>query len=440
MANPSSANPEQNDFGNFGGRRADEPQEWSIARGKFAEQAWPVLKPEAQALAARATYLAVTDQLVVDNLAIQRALLKTDSPVAQQLLKRWQLMEEHDWTIQKRASTNANFGASYVRDQKLVNYAPQTKAIHNLGGVQGGLAEAVSQVAHELSHHDGHYWYPIGSGDAGANVSMAKRILSTEARAILTQTHVLQSMNASAAEMGSLATAITAIKNNDLGGHIHRTWPDWSIDMAKIDELYKNPVNPQFRYARMTYPEFRFLSEQQAREHVNQYISETFGKDLFDPKTGKIRAFDINAGIGEMNVPLHPGENPHPPFGEKYRWIPDNNERVKRPILDPLDRKLAGTNRALQTLGALGALSITGDVATKYSEGFAAGTGHLGKIATTWGAFEVASRVSNIAIGRRAGPGVKLASALGLGAVASYAADRFVGPGVKESIKNAFER
>ncbi len=417
-----------------------EPSPREIANAKFFAAIWDFTKPAAEGLAVRATYLALSDNIVLDNIAVQKALTKVDSPVAQQLLQRWNLMEDQGWTISRRPSLHVNFGASYIRDKKQIAYCTQTSFVEHLFAGPSRVKEAVGQVSHELSHHDGHNWYPIASGNADENIGMAKRILATEARACIVDAHISQAFGKIQSRTGHTLQTIDALKKGNLGQYIYETWPNWNDNFASTDKLYANHPNPQFRYINLTYPEFRFLTAEQARDHVNQYIKTTFGDDIIDHKTGKIRPIDINAGIGEMNAPLYEGDPRRLPFGDGYRWqAAADAPPIKAPFADSFDRGLGKTHRALYALGTVAALTQVSDVHGAFHKSYGSGMGRIGKVAANFTAFELGMRASNLIVGRNVRPLRGLACAIGAGIVSAHVVDSLYADKLEDSARNYFD-
>src|SRR5207237_5493189 len=101
---------------------------------------------------------------------------------------------------------------------------------------------------------------------------LANRLLATETRAIITQLHVGDAIGDTHLSNEGLKVAL---RSGDLGGAIHDGW----------------------RNASDIYGPFNTITRKEATTFVNGYIESTFGKDLLDPKTGKIRPFNIDAGL-----------------------------------------------------------------------------------------------------------------------------------------------
>src|SRR5262249_27112425 len=115
-------------------------------------------------------------------------------------------------------------------------------------------------MAHELGHEDGILREHPGNWKElplEEQRTLGRRMLATETRAILTQLHV-------AGELGdeSLNNARfrAALQSGKLGGFIHATW-------AKSGEQYGS---------------FSTLTPKEADAFVNQYIEETFGKNVYN--------------------------------------------------------------------------------------------------------------------------------------------------------------
>jgi hypothetical protein len=412
----------------------------------FQQEVWQFLKPEVEGIGARYLYLALTDQIVADNRAVQKALIRANTPVAQQLLERWELMEDQHWRISGSQSSlppgqvmNGAQGLHQI-DNRLVIYQQPTRTWQRVLGGPDPVQEATSILAHELGHHDGHNWHMVNSADAEANVAMAKRLLSTEARALVSQIHLAQATGADISRVISVPEVVQALRQNDLGGYIYRNWkaPFYPPDLP---QRFANHPNPQWRYTNYPYPEFQFINEPEARLHVNQYLTQTFGHDFFDTHTGKVKPININAGLGNMNYPLHAGESTRPPFEPRYRWQVEPGSA--RPIEAPFGsgRGLDGTvHRGLHCLAALGMMACVSDVGTKFGESAGAGFGEIGRVGVSWGAFEVSSRLIGATLGRKLPLPLTLGAGLALGALTSHYADRLVGKSLAHNIRSAINR
>ena len=186
-------------------------------------------------------------------------------------------------------------------------------------------------------------------------------MLATETRAILTQLHIAQQTGD-----GTItnARAQAALQSGNLGGFIYETW-------GKSGELYDS---------------FKTINKQEAKEFVNKYIEENFGKDVYSRWTGKVRAFDINAGLDKQIGHI---------TGDQELAVAMNEVKPGlRPTETALSRFLSDTRggsaliRGGQTLGALGLLVAANDVHGAFEKSTGSGVGRLGRVGCDWAGFE----------------------------------------------------
>jgi hypothetical protein len=348
--------------------------------------------PWGAAVSARVMSLALSGRLTADNASIKR-MIASAGPVGEQLLGRLDKLEGKGWSLGSMSWSDPYLKAEspgfLKRSARMVtlsgyhfdhyNDTPIRRiAYNNMAGVLGSmtganfgtgdpLRHAAAIVAHELSHEDGTLyghkdWQKLPVGEQQV---LAKRLLATETRAILTQLHVGQHIGDMNLANESLRAAL---KKGDLGGYIHDTW-------AKASDVYGS---------------FSTVKRKDASSFVNQYIEETFGKGVIDTKTGKVNAFNIDAGLGkqvgmtsvdaEMEAKLFrnvPGAQAKNGFSERVAGI-----RGGGPLL-----------KSLQVAGAYGMLSMFSDVNKSFEAGPFEGTGRLARVAADWGGMEAGGLV-----------------------------------------------
>ncbi len=401
------------------------------------------VRPVAEALAARTSYLAASGQLYVDNYSVQKSLASLKSPVADQVLQRWHLMQDQGWTIEKAGSlvfdkagrpSKMSSAGLFQMEERYLGYKP-TKT--NLQRILGGVSPnetAASVLAHEISHHDGHLRHYLHPNDLETNALMAKRILATESRAILTQVHLAQIGGAGYSQAPHVEGALKALRADDLGGYIHRNWVNWDSWNPNVDKLYAQGPNYMRRYNACPNPEFGFITEQEARLFVNDYLKETFGTNLLDPATGKVRAFDLDAGLGKMNGPTLSADLAKTP--NNYRWQLQAGEPAYSPQLPALtasERNFGRVVRGVQTVGALGLLCMAGDVHKSFQQGLPTGVAKLGEVGLCWGAFEGGLALSSKLIGK-VNPYCGLAVGFAAGTGSAILADYMLGDKVRNTL------
>lgn len=410
-----------------------------------------------RALTGRLAYLGLTGKLHVDSQSWQQAL-KRAGPVGEQLLERMNQLEKKGWSFGRlgfndpywelkgqgyasRLMRMTSLGGYHwdvhdgvlksgkVVDRlvglpvKRITYNPMVISAANILGYGYGTSDPIKNVAtimaHELGHEDG--ILREHSGDWKKLLPeeqrlLAKRMLATEARAIVTQLHVAQQLGDTHIQNTMLRSSL---RGGELGGFIHDTW-------GKSGGKYGA---------------FRVLDRKEAVSFVNSYLDETFGKGLIDAKTGKIRPFDINAGFGKQ-IGSIAGD------AELAALMAENKPGVKPPSsrLGALTESATGRGliRGGQALAAVGVLAMVNDVRGAFKDSPSAGVARLARVGVDWGGFEAGTALTMMAAERAAMvvPSARFAKLLPVLAIAggmggSWAADKFFGSKVEKVMRSA---
>lgn len=409
-----------------------------------AAQAAPLpdglIDPALRAFSARFAYLAVTNNLTADNGAVTSALKKT-GPMGEQLLARLSDMEEAGWKLKPMG-----FNDRYLqlekpgiigRMGKMVNLSGyhydyfkgeqlRTVAYNNfnnmLGGVLGTSYNTGSPVkhiaaitAHELAHQDKTLadFKDMSKLSHAEQQTLARRLLATETRAILTQLHVADKVGDLHLSNDSLKAALV---KRDLGGFIHDAWGKSSS----------------------TYSSFGSIDRQYAKTFVNEFIDDlskktaaSFNSPLIDPKTGRVGVFDLNEGVGKR-------------FGS-IAGDDDLLKRMNSPTLEAAAQPgrfstfmESRTGRVLghgmRGLAAVGLVATVADLKGAYEESFEKGNARLARVGVDWAGFEV-----GMALGARLSKAIAISSkvkvpvaaiplaAMAVGFGGSYVADKHIG-------------
>jgi hypothetical protein len=359
-----------------------EPQKWFYNWGED-------LDPYLRALTGRTAYLGLKGTLL-SNGSDWKGVLANAGPVGAQLTERMKMLEGKGWSFgtlgitdpywdMTRTSLPARLGKMlYVggyhadmfdgRAVKRIAINDKIVSLSNMISGAYGRADAprgiATLMAHELSHEDGILRDHPGEPallPAEEQKTLARRLLATEARATLTQLHVADITGDTTL---TNARARAAMQAQDLGGLIHERW-------LKFGNKYDS---------------FRAISRQEAKDFVNDYIAETFGPDVIDTGSGRVRAFDINAGL-DKQIGSITGDAE---LSESMKVA----QAGARPLAGNLSRFLLESNsgRALlhggQALGALGLLVAANDLDGAFRQGADKGLGRLSRVGLDWGGFE----------------------------------------------------
>jgi hypothetical protein len=396
----------------------------------LATGAKDLAQPAVAGLTSRFAYLALSGQLYVDKDSIARTIAGAKSPVAAQIVDKIHELEAKDWRFSKGPVNCPTSGF----------YEPFTRSIWYS---TGGLAEefryilgtgdnpqkiAAPLLAHELAHHDINtvaYW--ISPDDSEAAAVMAKRHLIAETRAMTAEVHIGQQIGVLSSNGKVRAAAMKAGKLAD----------------AIIDS------HPNADYAPRT----------EATDLVNNYLDNTYGKNLVDPSTGKVRPFDLRAGFGKNRVAALPTDAEY--FAElnkpgnylamrndslfEFRKFEVKGHPAISSLLEETKFLRAGESKAASIIGhssrALGAVSLflaANDIVGQYRLSSAAGTGRLARVLTDWAGFEVGaagarSLVKALAIRN---PYAATAIVIGAAASASNAFDLSLGKRLETAIRD----
>lgn len=431
------------------GKPAVEDQHLPVAAvEERPQQAAPLsqsfVDPALRAFSARLGYLVATDSLTANNQKIT-GLLQKSGPVGEQLLAKMADMEQAGWKIRPLSFTDrymqlekpnlfarlakmgtlSGYHYDYFKGEQLrtVAYNNVTNA---LGGVMGSnygagtpLKRITGIVSHELAHHDGTL-ADIKNAAAlprAEQQTLAKRLLATETRAVLTQLHI-------SGKIGDMHVTDdvfrTALKKRDLGGLIYDAWGK----------------------SGSTYASFGSVDRKYAANFVNEFIDDLsakttakFGNPLIDVKTGKVGVFDINEGIGNR-------------FGQ----VTGDEELLRRMGSPTVEKGMqpgrfaafmeSKTGRVIghgmKGVAAVGLISTAADLKGAYGESFAKGNARLARVGVDWAGFEAGTLLgtkltsavaaaSKVRVPLAAIPLVAIAAGIG----GSYLADKHIGEQVE---------
>lgn len=341
--------------------------------------------PYLTAAASRYACWTIIGRLELDPLSMQSHLSRC-GPVGDQLLGRMNKLQSNGWTFSplkfndplltqahpnyfKRLGAYLSMGGYNSSSLRRITYGSPLSTLCALSGALPGRSnpskEYATFLAHELSHADG-----ILVGDSlknhGERRVFADRMLATETRALLAELHVADKIGASILDHNRLRASAMA---RDLGGGI---------------------------FDNCRYKQFAAINRADAVRFVNRYTDETFGASIFDSQTGKVRTFDINAGLDRQI-----GKTSQDEFLRQLRQIPGEPIAGARTCAS----RMSFNNRSARVLGycgrslfALGSLGTLADVAGAFKQSPAHGVGRLARTGLDWGGFEISS-----VLARRAG-------------------------------------
>ncbi|PZM85081.1 MAG: hypothetical protein DKT66_02585 [Candidatus Melainabacteria bacterium] len=409
------------------------------------------IDPTLRAFSARFAYLAATDGLTADNASIARTLKKA-GPLGEQLLGQMAEMEKFGWKLQpiglndrylqlerpnllsrmSKMLTLSGYHYDTFKGENLraIGYNNVNNALGSVMGSSYGTGNTIkhvtSIVAHEIGHHDKTIadFRDISKLTVPEQQTLAKRLLATETRAILTQLHVADKVGDFHLSNDSLRTALM---KRDLGGFIHDAWGKSSS----------------------TYSSFGAIDRQYAKTFVNEFIDDLsvktqakFNNPLVDAKTGRVGLFDIAEGAGNR-------------FGNIA-----GDEEVLRRMSAPVAQTSAAPGRfaafmesktgrvlgyGMKGAAALGLLATAADLKSAYSESFSKGNSRLARVGVDWAGFEAGTVLgSRLASALAVSAKVKLPvvaiplAAISFGIGGSYLADKTLGEGVENYVGRKF--
>lgn len=405
------------------------------------------IDPTLRAFSARFAYLAATGGLTADNASITRTLKKA-GPMGEQLLGQLSEMERLGWKLQPIGLNDRYLQLEkpnlISRMGKMVSLSgyhydvfkgENLRAIgynnvsNMLGGVMGssyGTGDTVkhvtSIVAHEIAHHDKTLadFKDLSKLTAAEQQTLAKRLLATETRAILTQLHVADKVADFHLSNDSLRAALM---KRDLGGFIYDAWGKSSS----------------------TYRSFGAINRDYARTFVNEFIDDLstktqarFSTPLVDVRTGKVGLFDVKEGAGNR-------------FGS----IAGDDELLRR-MQTPVAENTASPGRfaafmesktgrvlgaGMKGCAALGLVATAADLNSAYGESISKGNARLARVGVDWAGFEAGTLTgSRLATALAVSTKVKLPvvaiplAAISLGIGGSYLADKTLGESVESYV------
>ncbi|MDZ4836703.1 MAG: hypothetical protein SGJ27_23230 [Candidatus Melainabacteria bacterium] len=379
----------------------------------------PMLDHSLSAISARVAYFGVTDQLHVDQYTMRKSLERMKSPVAKQLVDVMDDLVAKDWQILKEPLLSSS-GGSYNEFSRRLWYSERFALPGYLLG-QSPVKRALSYpFSHELGHHKPSLCYSVDSPAADAE-TMAKRHLLGEAKAMLTEIHITEELKVPP-HSNTLARK-TALSNGSLGAQI-------LIDHAQVTSALRNPLAP------------KAVQDSNVNRMVNSYLEETFGRNLIDPETGKVRPFDLKAGI---NGPVIAELAEDPSFRyltSKYKELrnePDVEHRSRLGRFFKAGETKTGSimMRGLKGAGAVGGMLMVTDVYGAFQDSSAAGFGRIGKLATEVAGFEAGTASGTAASLKLLSkhPKTRIITSLGAGLSGAYGAGEYIGKHVETMIK-----
>ncbi len=353
------------------------------------------LDPTLRAFTAKFGYMVATDTLTADNQKVSQ-LLKKSGPMGEQLLAKMAEMEQAGWKVKPlgfndrylqlekpnllsrfaKMGTLSGYHYDYFKGEQLRTVAYNNVA-NAMGGVLGSsygtgnpVKRVTSIVSHEVAHHDG----TLADIKHAARLplaeqqTLAKRLLATETRAILTQLHVADKVGDMHVSNDALKAAL---RKRDLGGFIFDAWGK----------------------SGSTYSSFGSIDREYAKTFVNGFMDDLsakttakFGAPLIDLKSGKVGLFDINEGIGN-----------------RFGTVTGDDELMRR-MHSPTVETGAQPSRfaafmesktgrvlghGLKGVAAVGLIATVADVKSAYGESAGKGNARLARVGVDWAGFEV---------------------------------------------------
>lgn len=397
-------------------------------------------------LTARIAYLGIRGNLVLENSTWVNHL-KNAGPVGEQLVGRLNALNANGWSFGaltyndpfwklneigplRRLSRFTTLGGYNwpVFEGQPVKRVTYNRNLLNLAAMLGqgyGAStpgkNAATVMAHEIAHSDGILRDHHGSWKKllpAEQQIMARRLLATEARAVLTQLHIADVIKDTHVHNDIFRSAL---KKGDLGGFIYDNWG-------------KSGNN---------YGSFSTITRAEATSFVNRYVSETFGPDLVDRKTGRVRAFNINAGVGQQIGHITGDEALAAKAAEPGAGMKPAQGRLSFLLHETRAGRVL--RHAAHGAGGLMLLAMVADVRGAFREGPVAGTGRLARVGVDWGGFEVgtvagvkaAEKVALLIPRSRLAVKMMPIAAIGGGMVAAYFADKHVGIQAENQIRRA---
>jgi hypothetical protein len=384
----------------------------------------PIADHALSAVSARLAYFGVTDQLHVDHFTMRKGLGRLDTPVAKQLVGVMDDLVANDWQFVKESSLSTQ-GGSYNQFSRQLRYTERWALPGYLFGQSPVKRALAYPFAHELGHHKPPLSY-YADPKTPAGEIMAKRYLLAEAKAMLTEVHISDALRVTPHPLTQARK--TALGNGTLGTQI-------LSDHAFNTEALRRPDVP------------RAVQESSANRLVNTYLEETYGRNLVDPSTGKVRPFDFKAGINAPHIAeiaddgLFRSELVKEGNYKEIRKEPLFDQRSKLGKLSLLGETHTGSvfMRGAKAAGAIGGMLMVTDVVGAFQESSRAGFGRIGKLATEIGGFEAGTAIGTAGSLKVLAkfPKAQLVATLGTGVLGAYGAGEYVGQYVETMIKGS---
>jgi len=406
--------------------------------------------PLVTGLLGRVTYLGTTGKLFIEDSA-WKGQLAGAGPVGRQLLERMSALEARGWSIGNlsmqdpfwkltgkgllgRSLRKLSLGG-YHWDWDMQRDIPVKRiaineglvsAAGSMGMTYGNTTPAKTMatlMAHELGHEDGIIrdfgadWKQVASRLTPEEQQiLARRMLATETNAIVSQLYVADAIGEHSFTTDRMKAALV---RGDLGAFIHSTWGK----------------------SGGSYGAFGTMSRGEAKQFVNDYLASTYGSELIDPRTGKIREFDLTRGQGHQFGTISGDETLAARMAETRQGVTPPDSALGRFFAE------SATGRwALRGAGALGALAIIGtvaDVGGAFRKSPAAGFGRVGRVGADWAGYEAGSAAggllgrSLLSVSERTPGFLGAALIIGGGYVGAQVLDSYLGGKIEQTVTSA---
>ncbi len=405
----------------------------SEAAGQFLLDLNDLAQPAGVGIAARYARLAFTGQLYVDERSISRAIANSKSPMADQILDTAEHLKSQDWRFLKVAPKEGFLFSDMRRYLTYSTSGWKGELQHILGFGHGQIKESALMFSHEIGHYDTKLLdYDVEKADLAASQTMIKRKMVGEGRAMLTESHMAEYLKPSTARLIERQVRLKdALKTGTLADFMATThWYTRDLPVAQGNIL------------------------------LNNYLEKSFGSDLIDPITNKVRPFKLSSGYGQAIVTPLPEDATmkawyEGPRGDYIanRKFPTNDPRHLHIEGHPLQTEFwqktkflrAGESPLAEIVGhggralaAGGLLLAVSDVVGQYQQGFSNGNGRVVRMGCAWmgyeaGASAIKKTALQIAVRR---PFLATALTVGTALVGSLLLDKTMGEGLENAIKS----
>ncbi len=387
----------------------------------WSESAADLLSPGLAGVSARVATLGAKGELHLDVGGMKRQLGQIDSPVAKELVKRIDNMQSEGWQFLK-AAPEAHAGI-YQQNMRRVFFQQQGSMLsHALGADLNPIKQTTPILAHEVAHHNGVLFYGTEGFSQRDQAIMNLRKIEAETTSMLSETHIADKLGVKDNRPWNVSTEArrAAIQSGELGQYI--------ID-THGSKYFKVSPDPQW-----------------VKTHVNDFIDTTYGGNMIDKATGKVRAFDLNAGYGRNIAALEFDKD------AKFAWRAHDfvGERIKYPDAD-LRSELGKTIRAGESksmsqaahiskgLAGFGFLLAVNDIPGAFENGMGSGVGRLAKVGVDFAGYSAGASAANSLMAKAGDlalhyPKFGTAAVLIAGFAGAYLADKAIGKNVEKAV------